>query len=217
MSNPIRLVVADDHQIFLDGLVLLFQRLSWVDLRGSASDGDALLDLIAKEQPAIALIDLSMPGASTETIIETVEQHFPHTRLMALTMLNDASRANQLLALGLAAYVVKDNAFEDLLDAIVEVAAGGQFISPCLVEAIRQLQNTTATAIRLTDREQQILTHVAQGDGNKQIAYKLGISERTVCFHLANCFTKLGVSNRTQAVTYAINHAVLQMHDPYSE
>lgn len=216
MSNPIRLVVADDHQIFLDGLVLLFQRLSWVDLRGSASDGDALLDLIAKEQPAIALIDLSMPGASTETIIETVEQHFPHTRLMALTMLNDANRANQLLALGLAAYVVKDNAFEDLLDAIAEVAAGGQFISPCLVEAVRQLQHS-ATTIRLTDREQQILTHVAQGDGNKQIAYKLGISERTVCFHLANCFMKLGVSNRTQAVTCAINHAVIQTHTPYSE
>lgn len=209
-STPIRLVVADDHQIFLDGLIMLLQRLDWVDLCGSATNNDALLTLIADEKPAIALIDLSMSGATTETVITTVEQRYPHTRLIALTMLNDADKANQLLALGLSGYVVKDYAFDDLLDAIKEVADGGQFISPCLIEEVKQRQDAAHT-INLTDREQEVLTCIAAGDGNKVIAGKLGISERTVCFHLANCFVKLGVSNRSQAVAYAISHAVISL------
>lgn len=206
MSNSVSLIVADDHQIFLEGLVLLFQRLDWVDYLGSATDGDQVRSLIELHQPDIALIDLSMPGASTESLIEMAET--THTQLIALTMLNDAYKANQLLKLGLSGYVVKDNAFEDLLDAIQKVIAGEQFVSPCLVNEVRQLQSE-AESIHLTVREQQVLTYAASGEGNKQIADQLGISERTVCFHLANCFVKLGVSNRTQAVTYAINHAII--------
>lgn len=206
MSNSVSLIVADDHQIFLEGLVLLFQRLDWVDYLGSATDGDQVRSLIELHQPDIALIDLSMPGASTESLIEMAET--THTQLIALTMLNDAYKANQLLKLGLSGYVVKDNAFEDLLDAIQKVIAGKQFVSPCLVNEVRQLQSE-AESIHLTVREQQVLTYAASGEGNKQIADQLGISERTVCFHLANCFVKLGVSNRTQAVTYAINHAII--------
>lgn len=209
-STPIRLVVADDHQIFLDGLIMLLQRLDWIDLCGSANNNDALLTLIADEKPEIALIDLSMSGATTETIITTVEQIYPHTRLIALTMLNDAYKANQLLTLGLSGYVVKDYAFEDLLNAVKEVADGGQFISPCLIEEVRQLQDEART-ISLTDRELEVLTCIAIGDSNKVIANKLRISERTVCFHLTNCFVKLGVSNRSQAVAYAISHAVINL------
>lgn len=107
VSSPIRLVVADDHPFFLEGLVMLFQRLDWADLCGSASDGDELLALIAAEQPSIVLIDLSMSGASVEQIISTVEADHPQTRLIALTMLNDAYKASQLLTLGLSGYVVK--------------------------------------------------------------------------------------------------------------
>lgn len=210
MAQNLTLIVADDHQIFLDGLVLLFQKLTWVDFLGSATDGDGILTLIETQQPDIALIDLSMPGASTETIIATVEQSYPNTQLIALTMLNDAYKANQLLALGLAGYVVKDTAFEDLLTAIEAVAAGEQFISPSLVSEIQQLREEAYKA-ELTDRECQVLTRAAKGDGNKQIAYHLGISERTVCFHMANCFVKLGVSNRTQAVTRALNQAIVAL------
>lgn len=208
MPDTVRLVIADDHQIFLDGLIMLFEKLDWITLLGYASDGDALLNLVHTTQPDVALIDLSMPGADTQSIIETVAQNHPQTRLIALTMLNDAYQASQFLALGLCGYVLKDNAFEDLLTAIKEVSGGGEFISPSLVQAIKCQKHPNPI---LTERERQILAQVACGNKNKLIAKQLGISERTVSFHLSNCFIKFGVSNRTQAISYAINHALIDM------
>lgn len=215
MPDTVRLVVADDHQIFLDGLIMLLEKLDWITLLGSANNGDALLDLIHTTQPDVALIDLSMPGAKTQSIIETVEKNHPQTRLIALTMLNDAYQASQLLALGLCGYVLKDNAFEDLLAAIKAVSSGEGFISPFLVKAIKQQKQQNHDTV-LTEREQQILTQVARGSPNKSIAQQLGISERTVSFHLSNCFIKFGVSNRTQAISYAINHALIEADNPPS-
>ncbi|WP_434353054.1 response regulator transcription factor [Psychrobacter sp. HD31] len=204
----ITLIVADDHQIFLDGLSVLFDKLPWTELQGSANNGSDTLSLIKTFQPDVALVDLSMPGTSIDELILFIEDNQMDTKVIALTMLNDAYRANQLLQLGLNGYVVKDNAFEDLLEAIQEVNSGGQFISPFLIETVSELQNHS-TDIKLTNREREILKCIINGDLNKQIAHQLGITERTVCFHLANCFVKLGVSNRTQAVTFAIKNQII--------
>ena len=208
MENTIKLVVADDHQIFLDGLLTLFSKLPWVELLGSATNGDDLITLIEVHSPQLVLIDLSMPGASTEAIITATEAASPTTKLLALTMSKDAYRAQQLLTLGLSGYVVKDTAFEDLLDAIKEVSHGGQFISPLLVEELRQ---QTEQKVHLTTREQAVLAMAAQGHGNKQIAWHLDISERTVCFHMANCFIKLNVKNRSEAIVAAINQELIDI------
>ncbi len=211
MKNPlITLIVADDHPIFLEGLIMLFDKLAWVDLLGSATNGDETFNLINRCQPDIALIDLSMSGASIDQIICMIERQSYSTRLIALTMLKDGYKAQKLLSLGLSGYVLKDNAFEDLLIAIEKVSAGENFMSPLLLEEM-QIKETSVTLPYLTGREVEVLICAVDGDSNKQIAYKLGITQRTVCFHMRNCFTKLEATNRTQAIVKALNYGLVDI------
>lgn len=212
MKTLTTLIVADDHPIFLEGLVMLFDRLESVKLLGSAIDGDQTLNMIERYQPDIALIDLSMPGATTEQIIAFVEKNMLTTQLIALTMLKDGHKAEQLLALGLWGYVLKDMAFEDLLNSIRQVRFGKKFISPALLEEMsKDSQSLIAEKPYLTERETEVLMCVAQGDSNKQIAYKLGISQRTVCFHMTNCFIKIDAINRTDAIIKAVNYGLIDI------
>jgi len=190
---------------------MLFDKLAWVNLLGSATNGDEAFDIINSYQPDIALVDLSMSGASIEQIIDTVKaQNYP-TQLIALTMLKDGYKAQQLLSVGLAGYVLKDNAFEDLLIAIEQVSIGESFISPLLLDEI-QSQETVAIVPYLTDREIEVLICAVDGSSNKKIAYQLGITQRTVCFHMRNCFIKLEATNRTQAIVKAVSYGLVNIN-----
>ena len=211
MKTLTTLIVADDHPIFLEGLIMLFDKLAWVDLLASATNGDEAFDIINSHQPDIALIDLSMSGASIEQIIQTVKTQKYPTQLIALTMLKDGYRAQQLLSVGLSGYVLKDNAFEDLLIAIEKVSIGESFISPSLLDEM-QIQETIAIVPHLTDREVEVLICAVEGNTNKQIAYKLSITQRTVCFHMRNCFVKLEATNRTQAIVNAVSYGLVNIN-----
>lgn len=134
MARKIRLIAADDHRLFLEGLQSLLKITPEFDLIAFCEDGDSLLSLIAKHKPDIALIDISMPGASTATIVETVESDFPDTRLIALTMHLEPRLAEKLLELGLCGYVLKEEAFDELDKAIHAITAGEQYISPALIK-----------------------------------------------------------------------------------
>lgn len=202
---PTKIVAADDHKIFLEGLKSLFVMVDNIDLMDVAENGDHLLSLIKIHRPDIALIDLSMPGASTEIIIQTVIDFHPDTQLLALTMHMEPQIALNLFALGLSGYVLKEYAYDELEDAINTIRAGEQYISPFLLNEINQYRNKYQdTKSILTKKEIMVLVQVAQGQSNKEIARKLKITERTVRFHLSNCFLKLEVNNRSSAVTAAI-------------
>ncbi|MES1964245.1 response regulator transcription factor [Psychrobacter sp. AH5] len=207
MKTLTTLIVADDHPIFLEGLIMLFERLECFELLASATDGDQALAMIEQYQPNIALIDLSMTGVSIEHMIEHLKQNSFDTKLIVLTMLKDSYRAQQLLSLGLAGYVLKDMAFEDLITSIEQVLLNKSFISPSLI-----CEEVSLVVIPcLTERELEVLTCVASGDSNKQIARKLGISQRTVCFHMTNCFIKTDASNRTEAIVKAVSYGLIDI------
>lgn len=191
---------------------MLFERLQWIELLGSATNGKETLQLIAQYQPDIAIIDLSMVGATAEQIIQCVEQNSFSTQLIALTMLKDIHRAQQLLAFGLSGYVLKDMAFEDLLNSIEQVRAGKKFLSPALIAQIPNGGTLEKSEIpHLTQREFEVLMCVAKGESNKVIAYQLHISQRTVCFHMTNCFIKLDATNRTEAIIKAVNYGLINL------
>lgn len=210
MKTPTTLIVADDHPIFLEGLVMLFDRLASFKLLGSAINGDQALAMIRQHQPDIALIDLSMSGVTIEQIIHQLKKDSIHTRLIVLTMLKDGYKAQQLLTLGLAGYVLKDMAFEDLITSIEQVRLGKYFISPSLEAEIKFVEVLNGTPC-LTEREIEVLRCVAEGNSNKQIARKLGISQRTVCFHMTNCFAKMAASNRTEAIVKAASYGLIDI------
>lgn len=210
MTTITTLIIADDHPIFLQGLSILLDRLEWLELLGVASDGQEILETIEQHQPNIALIALSMFGSSTEQILNFAQKNSATTHLMALTMPDDEKKAQQLLPLGLSSYVLKDIVFEDLLAMIRLICTSDKLVLPSLIVPETTLANLNDLPL-LTHRETEVLTYVAKGDRNKEIAYKLDITQRTVCFHMSNCFAKLDVSNRTQAIVKAASYGLVDI------
>jgi len=210
MAETIKIVAADDHRIFLEGLKSLFHLTPELDLVAVCEDGDTLLSLIEQKNPAIALVDISMPGANTETIVEIVESKYPETQIIALTMHLDPMLAKKLITLGLSGYVMKEEAFDELSKAITAVNLGEQFISPKLMNLISSPHLTPDSCVpALTNREMSVLSHAANGSTNKEIARVLTISERTVRFHLSNSCIKLGAHGRSNAVAIALKRKIL--------
>ncbi|MBL4759539.1 MAG: response regulator transcription factor [Mariprofundaceae bacterium] len=201
----IKVVAADDHFIFLEGIKSLFWASKSIQMIDVCNDGDQLLALISEYNPDVALVDISMPGPGIESIVESVEALSVKTKIVALTMHLESDRAIRLLELGLSGYVVKDAAFEQLELAILSVADGDEYISPIILEAIREVGNTfDESTPMLTARELEVVQFLPEGFTNKMIARKLGISERTVRFHIANCCLKLNASRRSHVVAKAI-------------
>ncbi|WP_428034595.1 LuxR C-terminal-related transcriptional regulator [Amphritea sp.] len=209
MSETITIVAADDHSMFLEGLQSLLNRSAELQLLGTGLSGDQLIQLIEQYSPDIALVDLSMPGASMDDIFKYVSAHRPATQLIALTMHLEANMARSLLALGLSGYVLKESAFDELTLAIKRVAEGDQFLSPAIVEALNELNSEDGQAITLTDREREVLVNASQGGSNKMIARQLDISERTVRFHISNSCIKLNANGRANAVAVALKQGYI--------
>jgi len=209
LSNKITIVAADDHAIFLQGLESLLSLQDSYNLCGFANNGDELLALIHDFKPDIALVDLSMPGASTEEIIKTTEINSPGTQLIALTMHLEAYKAKKLLELGLSGYVLKESAFEELATAIDKVHSGDHFLSPAMVKSLREYDKQYQEEKELTNREKEVLENAASGQSNKEIARTMDISERTVRFHVSNCCLKLNANGRANAVAIALKHAFI--------
>ena len=207
MAKPVTLVAADDHQIFLEGISSLLRNHPHIELLATANDGDQTIDLLDRYQPNVLLLDLSMPGASTEQLLSVVDTQHPDTLVIALTMFSDGGIAKKYLELGLSGYVIKDDAFDDLVTAIDEVVDGGQFISSSLIDGVGLAIDDPMP--NLTKQEQAVLTAASEGMSNKEIARSLDISERTVRFHMSNCFTKFGVSSRGGAIAVALNKKLI--------
>ncbi|MBH0064294.1 LuxR C-terminal-related transcriptional regulator [Psychrobacter sp. SZ93C1] len=210
METITTVIVADDHPIFLEGFMLLLARVEGLNVVGHATDGDLTLRLIEQYEPDIVLMNVTMSGMSIENIILSVEKQSLITQLIALTTVNDGAKAQQLLNIGLSGYVLKNTAFVDLLAIIKQVRTGKKFISPSLLASLKPI-TAEINKPQLTNREIDVLTCIVKGDSNKKIACDLGISQRTVCFHMSNCLRKLEVSNRTHAIVQAVNYGLIDI------
>ena len=210
METITTVIVADDHPIFLEGLILLLARVKWINIVGHAVNGEQTLHLIEQYQPDIVLLNVTMSGIGIENIILSVEKQSLITQLIVLTTVNDGAKAQQLLKMGLSGYVLKNTAFSDLLAVIKQVRMGKKFISPSLLASLKPIIAKISKP-QLTERELEVLTCIVKGYSNKKIACDLGISERTVCFHMSNCLRKLEVSNRTHAIVQAVNHGLINI------
>lgn len=209
-KSNITVVAADDHKVFMAGIESLFKPLPSINLIGIGYSGDDLLTLIKNHKPDIAFIDLSMKGATTQEILNTVTKHYNKTKLIALTMYHDPHEVSQLMQAGLAGYVLKESAFDDVINAVYTVLNDKSFISPALLKELETLP-LNGNHIFLTDREKLILTSAAHGHGNKKIGDLFGISERTVRFHLANCCEKLNANGRSNAVAVALHRHLIEL------
>lgn len=203
-SSSIQILIVDDHPVFRKGLVQLITLTDGMDVIAEAETGIEAVQLFSRHQPDVTLMDLRMPKMNGVDAITTICQKFPDARIAILTNYDTSEDIFRSLQAGARGYILKDTNIDDLIDAIRKVHAGYKYIPPAvgakLAEQISQRQ--------LSDREREVLQLMAQGKMNQDISDTLCISESTVKFHINNIFSKLGVSDRTQAVLIAIKRGM---------
>jgi DNA-binding NarL/FixJ family response regulator len=213
----IRVVVADDHTLFREGLVELLATDESFETVATAANGHDAMRLCRALRPDILLLDVEMPGPGVRSLIRQLHVHLPAVRIVVLTMHESPSMVQQLLELGAASYLVKSIGRVELIAALHSV-----FRDPHNV--LLSVHRETVTALdgrpgagNLSARELEVLQLVAAAYSNTQIASRLGICEGTVKRHLTNVYAKLGATSRMGAVRHALAEGLIDMTDPAAE
>lgn len=215
VPTPVRILIADDHALFRDGLRRLLQSEPGFEVVGEASDGEALLPLARKTKPDILLLDLSMPRQDGMEVLRELSGSDIPVRTLLLTASIDKSQIVRALKLGAYGVILKESTTQRLFDGIRCVMAGQYWVGresvSDLVRALRSVSSPAEGGPRsrefgLTPREMEIVTMVVAGYSNPDIAQRCSISEQTVKHHISNIFDKLGVSNRLELALFAVNH-----------
>jgi DNA-binding NarL/FixJ family response regulator len=200
----ITVVLADDHAMVRLGLEQLLDGAEGMEVVGSAADGEAAVAAVLQHRPDVVLMDLQMPGVDGVEATSRIVDSGSESAVVVLTSFSDTERIVAALDAGAIGYLLKDTEPEDLLEGIRTAARGESPLNP---RAARQLLTSRTRAptvsVDLTKRELEVLGLVRQGLANKQIARRLGITERTVKAHLTSTFQRIGVADRTQAALWA--------------
>lgn len=208
MDSPIRVLIVDDHAVLRAGLEQLLAAEPDLDVVGKASSGDEAIALARAERPDVVLMDLQMPGTDGVSATRSIVGE-ELADVLVLTSYSDAERIVGALDAGALGYLLKDAEPDEVLQGIRAVARGESPINPRAARELLGSRRTTGTAAAdLTPREREVLALVRQGLANKQIARRLGISERTVKAHLTSTFQRIGVVDRTQAALWAERHGI---------
>ncbi len=210
MQSPLRLLIADDHPVVRAGLLGMLAGQSDFVVVGEASDGALALALAAELQPDVILLDLRMPALDGVSVIQQLRERGIPARVLVLTTYDSEHDIVRAVAAGATGYVLKDTPRERLFEAIRATAMGKSVLAP---EAAARLLHRVRTpeAEPLSPRELAVLRLVASGASNREIGRALHISEATVKTHLANIFGKLGVDDRTAAVTVALQRSFIHL------
>jgi NarL family two-component system response regulator YdfI len=212
--NPIRVMITDDHLIVREGLRMILETADDLEVVGEATDGAECLRLVAEFVPDVILMDLQMPHMDGITAIDHLRKDHPQIAIVILTTYNEDDLMIRGLQAGARGYLLKDSSRENLLDAIHAAAKGETLLKPEILARVLAPQPKPAspaqTESTLTERELEVLQSAARGERNKEIAYKLGITERTVKAHLQSIYQKFGVDSRAAAVAVAAQKGLLE-------
>lgn len=215
MTNLIRMMVVDDHVIVRDGIKLIMETVEHIEVVGEAEDGQDALEQIPGIKPEVILMDLRMPVMDGLTTIGHLRKDYPDLAIIILTTYNEDELMFQGLQLGARGYLLKDVDRQTLIRTIEAAAKGDTLLQPEVLKRVLaqgELKEGATSEIvetNLTEREMEVLKRVADGERNKEIAYKLEISERTVKAHLTHIFNKLDVDSRAGAVAVAAKQGLL--------
>jgi len=205
MVEPIRIVVADDHPLFLEGVITSLRTAEDIEIVGQAGDADGAVRIVREHVPDVALLDVTMPGGGLEAA-RKIATASPATRIVMLTVSEDEDDLLAAMKAGASGYVLKGVSSQELL-AIVRAVSGGEvYVAPTLAFALlREMSKPPAAdpLAELSVRERQVLELVAVGLSNQEIGQRLGLAEKTVKHYMTNILTKLQVRSRVEAAQLA--------------
>jgi DNA-binding NarL/FixJ family response regulator len=209
MMEKIRILIADDHPLFRDGLRALLNSVADTEVVGEATSGAEAISIAASLQPDVILMDINMPGVNGIEATRSIMQTSPHIGVLVVTMFEDDDSVFAAMRAGARGYLLKGADQSEVLRAIHAVASGEAIFSPAIAVRLMRFFATPAPTAppqafpELTEREREILTLIAQGHNNTDIADRLVLSPKTVRNNVSNIFSKLQVADRAQAIVRA--------------
>lgn len=205
--TPIRVMVIDDHPIFRGGLVALIAAHPGLRLVAEGGDGEQAIALYREHRPDVTMMDLSMPLLGGADATERIVSEFPDARIVVLTTWDGDTDIHHALAAGARGYLLKNALSQTVVEAIRQVHRGNKVVPP---EVSQRLAEHTPR-VELTERELEVLNHLAKGWSNKEIAAAIGRTDATVKVHVLHILEKLGVDDRTGAVTVALKRGIIHL------
>lgn len=215
MTEPIRVLIADDHAVVREGLRALISSEPGMEVVGEAADGVEAVSKVRSLQPDVILLDLMMPRKNGIEAIDEIKQENPEARILVLTSFAEDDKVFPAIKSGALGYLLKDSSPQELLQAIRETHGGESSLHPTiarkLIREINRPSDLPPAEEPLTEREVEVLKLVAQGLSNQEIAEILTIGERTVRTHVSHILDKLHLANRTQAALYAYREGLTSL------
>lgn len=216
MSKPINVMIADDHSMVREGIKQILEIDGDILVNAEASNGRECIDLLNEKKTDVLLLDINMPNMNGLQVLQYLRERKSNIKILILTIHNEVEYLIRAVEIGVEGYVLKDSDSSVLKKAIVSINRGDTFIQPELTPILKKRLedrslNSKTFEDSLTRREIEVLKLLAEGLFNKEIAYTLSISEKTVKNHVSNIFKKINVSDRTQAAVYAIKHNIVDI------
>ena len=209
-SQPIRVMLVDDHIMVRKGLATILKVFDDLELAGEAENGVEAITLCGEIQPDVILMDMVMPDMDGASATRVIRQQFPQVQIIALTSFKEGALVKNALEAGAIAYLLKDVSADDLARAIRAAHAGRATLSPEAAQSLVETANQPPKpGLDLTEREREVLALMVEGLNNTQIAGRLTVSPSTVKSHVSKVLAKLGVTSRTEAVTLALRNKLV--------
>jgi NarL family two-component system response regulator LiaR len=211
--NPIRVLIVDDHSMVRRGLATILKIKPDLQLAGEASNGREAVEVCGRVQPDVVLMDLMMPEMSGAAATDAIRKQWPRVQVIALTSFQEKELVREALKAGAIGYLLKNVSADDLAAAIREAHAGRSTLAPEAIQALIQVESAPrisekdlVAAFELTPREQEVLALMVEGLSNPDIAERLVVSRSTAKAHVSNILSKMGVSNRAEAIALALQY-----------
>ncbi len=209
-KQPIRVMIVDDHLMVRKGLVTFIRVFEDLVLAGEAENGIRAIELCARENPDVVLMDMVMPDMDGQTATQIITRQFPNTRVIALTSFSDVKLIKGMMQAGAIGYLLKDVTAEDLAAAIRQVHAGKSILSAETLQLlVSEEEKPAEIGKKLTDREKDVLKLMVKGLSNTRIAKELVISPSTIKSHVSNILAKMHVTSRSEAVALAVRQKIV--------
>ena len=218
-TAPVRILIADDHEVVRIGLASLLDRQAGFSVVGEARSGDEAVRMARQTRPDVVVMDIRMPNGSGIDACRTITSELAGTPVIMLTSYADADALFAAIDAGASGYVLKRVGSTELVDAVRTVAAGGSLLDPAVTRSVLdRLRNASrleeAGAFSdLTEQERRVLSRVANGESNRDIAEHMGLAEKTVRNYVSSLLAKLSLESRAQAAGYAIRHRLPELDD----